>query len=32
MLPSDYIITSEGYLLINGVTFESIDAYYDYIA
>jgi hypothetical protein len=32
MLPDDYIRTSEGYYIINGITFESLQAYFDYIS
>lgn len=32
MLPDDYIVTAEGYYIINGITFESLDAYFDYIS
>lgn len=31
MLPDDYIITSEGYYIIDGITFETLDSYFDYI-
>ena len=32
MLPDDYIVTAEGNYIINGITFESLDAYFDYIS
>lgn len=31
MLPDNYEITKEGYYIINGITFESLNAYYDYM-
>ena len=30
MIPDDYV-TDEGYITINGITFEDLDAYFDYI-
>lgn len=31
MVPDDCIVTEEGYIIVNGVAFEDLDAYYDYI-
>lgn len=31
MIPDNYIVTDEGYIIIDGITFESFNAYYDYI-
>lgn len=31
MIPDDCIVTEEGYIIVNGVAFEDLDAYYDYI-
>lgn len=31
MIPDDYIVTEEGYIIVNGIAFEDLDAYFDYI-
>ena len=32
MLPDNYIVTDEGYIIVDGITFEDLDAYFDYIS
>lgn len=32
MLPDNYIITDEGYILVDGIVFEDADAYFEYIS
>lgn len=31
MTPDDHIVTEESYIIVNGIIFEDLDAYYDYI-
>ena len=31
MIPDNYSITDEGYIVVDGIIFEDLDAYYDYI-
>lgn len=31
MVPDNYSITDEGYIIVDGTVFEDIDAYLDYI-